>query len=224
MDRDKTIVCQETLQYFKAMLPSFSHEAKNVLAVINENAGLMADYISMAQKGKTLDLERLSSLSATIRKQVARFNTLITNVRQVAHGIDNNTQPICLVHHTRQVSELLSTKAAMRSIQFHVHAMEEPILIHTQPVLLLHILWVCLDYAMQTSGRGRHIGLSPERRGKNALVRLSGIDKLRPESITAIMPDEQRNTILSALNAELVIDEIDENEKTLLLKIGKYHA
>ena len=221
MDQDNTIACQETLQYFKAMLPSFSHEAKNVLAVINENAGLMADYVLMAQKGKTLDLERLSSLSTAIKKQVARLNALITDVRQTAHGIDNNTQAICLVHHTRQVSELLSTKAATRSIQFHVSAMEEPILIHTRPVLLLHIMWACLDYAMQTAERGRHIELSLEKRGDTALVLMSGIDKLRPESITAIMPDEQRTTVLSALNAELIIDE---NEKTLLLKIGKRHA
>lgn len=221
MDRDDTTVCQETLQYFKTMLPSFSHEAKNALAVINENAGLMSDYILMAQKGKTLDLERLSSLSTTIRKQVARLNTLITDVRQTAHGVDNNNQTVCLVQHTRQVSELLSTKAAMRSIQFNVSAMEEPILIHTRPVLLLHIMWTCLDYAMQTGEQGRHIGLSLEKRGENALVLISGIDKLKPESITAIMPDEQRSSVLSALNAELVIDE---NEKILLLKIGKHHA
>lgn len=221
MDRDDTTVCQETLQYFKTMLPSFSHEAKNALAVINENAGLMSDYILMAQKGKTLDLERLSSLSTTIRKQVARLNNLIMDVRQAAHGVDNSNQTVCLVQHTRQVSELLSTKAAMRSIQFNVSAMEEPILIHTRPVLLLHIMWTCLDYAMQTGEQGRHIGLSLEKRGENALVLISGIDKLKPESITAIMPDEQRSSVLSALNAELVIDE---NEKILLLKIGKHHA
>lgn len=221
MDRDNAIICRETLQYFKTMLPLFSHEAKNVLAVINENAGLMTDYILMAQKGKTLDLERLSSLSTSISKQVARFNTLITDVRQAAHGIDHNPQTVCLVQHVRQVSELLSTKAAMQSVQFHVSAMEEPMLIHTRPLLLLHIMWVCLDYAMQTSEQGRHVGLSLEKRGENALVLMSGIDKLKPESITTIMPDEQRNILLSALNAELAIDE---NEKTLLLKIGKHHA
>jgi len=221
MERDDTIVCREMLQYFKAMLPSFSHEAKNVLAVINENAGLMDDYILMAQKGKTLDLELLGSLSATIGKQVARFNTLITDIRQVAEGVDNNPRELCLVHHTRQVSELLSKKAAMRSIQFHVRAMQEPILIHTQPVLLLHMMWVCLDYAMHVGERGQCIELTLEKKTAHAVVLISGIDKLTPESINIIMPDEQRNTVLSALNAELVIDE---NEKTLLLKIRKHHV
>ena len=221
MHRDDTIVCKETLQYMKAMLPVFSHEAKNVLAIINENAGLMDDYILMAQKGKTLDLERLSSLSASIRKQVARFNTLITDVRQVADGLDNATQDICLVHHTRQISELLSAKAAMRSIQFHVCAIQEPILIRTRPVLLRHIIWSCLDYAIHAGERGRQLRLCLETRAENAVVLISGIDNLTTESISAIMPDEQRSVVLSALNAELAIDV---NEKTLLVKIGKQHA
>ena len=82
-------------------------------------------------------------------------------------------------------------------------------------------MWLCLDYAMHACERGRCIGLTVEKRAKNAVVLMSGIDKLIPGSITAIMPDEQRNTVLSALNAELLIDE---NKKTLLLKIRKHHA
>jgi len=221
MEQDDTIVYRATLRYFKAMLPSFSHEAKNVLAVINENAGLMDDYILMAQKGKTLDLERLGSLSAIIRKQVKRFNTLIMDLRQVGQGIDNSIQEICLVRHARQVSELMSKKAAMRSTQFQIDALQETILIHTRPVLLLHMMWVCLDYAMHAGERGRCIGLTLGKEAGSAFVLISGLDKLTPESITTIMPDEQRDTILSVLNAELVIDE---NKQEMLLKIKEHHA
>jgi len=221
MQQDNTIVCRGILQYFGNMLPSHSHEAKNVLAVINENAGLMNDYILMAQKGKSLNLERLSSLSAAIRKQVVRLNGLITDVRQAAEGIDNSTQEICLVDHARQVSELLSTKAAIRSVRFEVSASEEPILIHAKPVLLLHMLWVCLDYAMSASKQGSQIGLTLEKGTKDAGVLISGIDGLDSSTITAIMPDEQRNAILSALAAGL---KIDENEKTLMLTIRKHHV
>ena len=221
MPQDNTIVCKEILQYFGAMLPSHSHEAKNVLAVINENAGLMDDYILMAQKGKSLNLERLSSLAATIRKQVIRLNDLITDVRQAAEGIENNTQEICLVNHARQVSELMSKKAATRSIRFEVSARQEPILIHAKPVLLLHMLWVCLDYAMGVSNKGSQIVLTLEKRTEDAVVLLSGIDGLDSATITTIMPDEQRNAVLTMLNAEL---KIDEDEKTVMLLIRKHHA
>jgi signal transduction histidine kinase len=221
MDRDDTIACEEMLQYFKAMIPVFSHEAKNVLAAINENAGLMDDYVLMAQKGKMLDLERLGSLSASIRRQVTRFNTLITDVREVAEGIGNDIRKVCLVHYTRQVSELLSAKAATQSIQFQVSATKEPIHIHTRPVLLLHMIWVCLEYALRAGERDRCIRLSLEKRAENAVVLMSGIDNLIPESISAIMPDKQRNAVLSMLNAELAIDE---KEKILLFEIRKHHA
>jgi hypothetical protein len=221
MHQDNPIVCKEILHYFGTMIPSHSHEAKNVLAVINENAGLMDDYILMAQKGKSLNLERLSSLSATIRKQVVRLNGLITDVRQAAEGIENNTQKICLVNHARQVSELLSKKAAIRSIRFEVSAREEPILIHARPVLLLHMLWVCLEYAMGASKQGSQIGLTLEKRTEDAVALISGIDGLEPASITTIMPDERRNAVLSALNAEL---KIDENENTVMLTIRKQHV
>ncbi len=218
MDQEDTIVCKQMLQYFFNMLPSLSHEAKNALAIINENAGLMEDYILMAQKGKTLNLERLSGLSATIQKQVVRLNRLVKGVRQTADGIGIHTQDICLVDHTRQVVELLSKKAATRSIQFEVFAMQEPILIHTRSLLLLHILWVWLEYAMNASEPDRRIGLTLEKRNQEALVLMTGIEALKAASIAAILSDEQRSTVLSSLNAELLVDE-----KTMLLKIRKHH-
>lgn len=221
MNQDDTIVCKETLRYFGTMLPSLSHEAKNVLAVINENAGLMDDYILMAQKGKSLNLERLGSLSAIIKKQVVRLNGLITDVRQAATSVDIDTQDICLVHHARQVSELLSKKAATRSVQIELSAGEEPILIHTRPVLLLHILWTCLDYAMRASREGSRIGLHLEKRTQSVAALITGIDIPEPMSISAVMPDEQRNAVLLALNAEL---KINETEKKLMLIIRIHHV
>jgi len=221
VDRDDTILYKESLQYFGTMLPLVSHEAKNMLAVIKENAGLMDDYLMMAQKGKSLNMERLSSLPASITKQVGRLNALITDVRQTAEGIENDTQDICLVQHARQVSELLSKKAATRSIQFQVCAVAETIPIHTWPVLLRHMMWRCLDYAMRVSQKGQRIEVALEKRAQNVVVLISGIDGLEPGSITGIMPDEQRHTVLAALNAELTINE---NEKTMMLKIRNHHV
>jgi signal transduction histidine kinase len=221
VDRDDTILCKETLQYFGTMLPLVSHEAKNILAVIKENAGLMDDYLMMAQNGKPLNVERLSSLPAAITKQVGRLNALITDVRQTAAEIDTDTQSICLIQHARQVSELLSKKAATRSIQLQVCAQEETIPIRTRPVLLRHMIWRCLDYAIRVSQKGQPIELTLEKRAQNGVVLISGIDGLEPGSDTGIMPDEQRQTVLAALNSELTIND---NERTMMLKIRNHHV
>ena len=39
------------LRYFGQVSASISHELKNVLAILNENAGLLQDYAAMAEQG-----------------------------------------------------------------------------------------------------------------------------------------------------------------------------
>ena len=45
------IVTESGLQFFGKMTASISHEIKNVLAIINENAGLLEDLALMADRG-----------------------------------------------------------------------------------------------------------------------------------------------------------------------------
>lgn len=51
------------IQFFGKMSASISHEIKNVLAVINENAGLLEDICFMADRGKPIDTPRLKKNS-----------------------------------------------------------------------------------------------------------------------------------------------------------------
>ena len=43
------------LRFFGKITASVTHEIKNALATINENAGLMTDYIEMAARGRPLE-------------------------------------------------------------------------------------------------------------------------------------------------------------------------
>jgi len=47
------------LQFFGKMTASISHEIKNVLAIINENAGLLEDLALMADGGAEIEPQRL---------------------------------------------------------------------------------------------------------------------------------------------------------------------
>jgi hypothetical protein len=44
------------------MTASISHEIKNVMAIINESAGLLEDYSLMAEKGMPIDPDNASRL------------------------------------------------------------------------------------------------------------------------------------------------------------------
>ncbi|MGA6927645.1 MAG: hypothetical protein WBY88_18290, partial [Desulfosarcina sp.] len=60
----------EGVRFFGEMSASISHEIKNVLAIIHENAGLLQDLLMMSEKGLPLSSERLSRLAQSILRQV----------------------------------------------------------------------------------------------------------------------------------------------------------
>ena len=55
------------LSFFGAMTASISHEIKNRMAVINEQAGLLEDLVLMSKKGKALEAERLLQLAGKVK-------------------------------------------------------------------------------------------------------------------------------------------------------------
>jgi signal transduction histidine kinase len=66
------------IQFFGKMSASISHEIKNVLAVINENAGLLEDICFMADRGKPGDIVRLKKIAGDVKDQVRRADRIVT--------------------------------------------------------------------------------------------------------------------------------------------------
>ena len=64
------IVGKGGFQFFGKISASISHDIKNVLAVLNENAGLLEDLVLMAEKGASFNHERVKSLANSMRKVV----------------------------------------------------------------------------------------------------------------------------------------------------------
>ena len=65
------------LQFLGKINASISHEIKNVLAVINENAGLIKDMLIMAEKGRPLDNARINTQVEKVLAQVRRADKIV---------------------------------------------------------------------------------------------------------------------------------------------------
>ena len=70
------IMATEGLQFFGKMTASISHEIKNTLAIMNENAGLLEDLSILAERGRPLDLERVKRIAGQVTKQIHRADGL----------------------------------------------------------------------------------------------------------------------------------------------------
>jgi K+-sensing histidine kinase KdpD len=149
---------------------SVTHDIKNSLATINENAGLLTDHAAMAMRGRPLDPERVDALAVRIMDQVKRANGLLKNMNRFAHSVDDFSKKVDLNDILKLVAALSVRFAAMSGTAVNVRPSSQPVLIETSPFGLLNTLFLCLEFALNSAGRGGSIELRPEKTDTGACV------------------------------------------------------
>ena len=94
MTDNQALLAIEGVRFFGEMAASVSHEIKNVLAIINENAGLLQDMLGMHEKGMPLSPERLSRLAQSIARQVSRGDGIVKGMNRFAHSADDAKEKV----------------------------------------------------------------------------------------------------------------------------------
>ena len=120
------ILGQEGFQFFGKMSASISHEIKNTLAIINENAGLLEDFTIMAEKGLPLNPERLKGLAGKIGVQIRRADRIIKNLNRFAHSADEWVKAVDLFETLELVTALSERFAARRSLTLALAPFRNP--------------------------------------------------------------------------------------------------
>ncbi len=192
------------IQFFGKMSASISHDLKNVLAVINENAGLLEDLCLMAEKGKSLDPPRLKRLAGDVKNQIRRGDRIISSMNSFAHSADSESMTIDLRDLLGLMEELSLRHASMRGVSIEIDCPSDSIMITTSPFILLNLLWVCLDYAMTAAGPGKTVELAAEKTADGARIyfrKLAGMD-----AAAGSFPAELENALMRALNAQIRLD------------------
>jgi signal transduction histidine kinase len=192
------------IRFFGEMTASLSHDLKNVLAIISENAGLLEDLCLMAEKGRPLDLERLKRISGDIQHQVRRGNQLITHMNQFAHTADSESLAVDL----RELLELLATlsvrSASLRGVSLEVKRSPAPVTVTTFPFGLLNLLWLCLNYAVAAAGPQNTVELSSEKTTEGAWLRFRKIERM--DAVSVAFPSGPEKALGRALNAHITAD------------------
>ncbi len=205
MDYQWEILGEGGLQFFGKMSAALSHEMKNVLATVNENAGLIQDYIGMVQSGKPLDVERVEAIAGKIRGQVQRADSIVKNLNRLAHSVDEHRAPI-------EVNELMTFLLALcgrissaRNVRIDLTPSQGPATMTTNPFFLENLLWLCLDFAMDLAGEDKRVGVFIENSANGLQIRLAGLVNLAAAPEGAF-PGKEAKALLDALGAAVTAD------------------
>jgi len=215
------VISETGLQFFGKMSASISHEMKNVMAIINENAGLLEDLTVMAEKGMPIDPQRLRTQASRIMKQIRRGDDIIKGMNRFAHSVDEPWRQVELNDTLGLMCTLSGRFASMRGVTLELDPPSTQVPIITNLFLLQNLIWLCLDFAMGSTGTGKRVVLRTEKIERGAKIRLSKLQDLAKRE-TGSFPGEREIALLQALKADLVIQkELGELHLTFSAEAGR---
>lgn len=167
------------LEVFSKISATVTHEIKNTLSIINENAGLLNDLAMMAGEEGGIPSGQVDSATATITKQVARSNTIMLNLNRFSHSGDTPVSQANLQEILQLMVALTSRKAASKSVTVSILCPGD-ITITTCLLPFEALLFYVLDNLYSIASGGANLCIEATVTG--AEVHISFTDEQRPSS------------------------------------------
>jgi signal transduction histidine kinase len=192
------------LAFFGKMSASISHEIKNVLAIINENAGLTEDLVALSERGRPLDPVRIKALAGKVRDQVKRGDDIVKNMNLFAHSVDRQqceVAPFDLLNLSAALSRRL---ALIKGFDIELDCKKDIPPINTSPFLLYNLLWLFIERAMAEGGGGKLVMWAEESEGSLKM----GVRRypFARQAEAGSFPAEAERSLAKALGADLYMD------------------
>jgi hypothetical protein len=218
--RDGTAVIAENgLEFFGKVSASLSHEIRNVLATLYENAGLLEDLVLMAEKGRPLDPQRIKDLAGRLKAQVKRGKEIADHMNRFAHSVDEPLTTVNLHDMLGLVIALAQRTASARGVTLQTQDAASPLVIRTTPLGLENLVWLCLDLGMRgrLTGKTLTVAAYPGTRGPCIRFRgFEGLDELKADDSSVRGLD----TLAQAVGAAVTFDEENREIALFILQGG----
>ena len=134
------------IRFFGTLAAAMTHDMKNYLAIVNENAGLLADLAVKAQEeAHPIDPLKASAISQKIGKQVARADTLMKRFNRFSHSMDQEMDVVDLEEAVTLVAHLAERILRQHRICLTVIPAPVPCRIHGFRFALLHLIYQAMD-------------------------------------------------------------------------------
>jgi hypothetical protein len=150
----------------------FTHEMKNVLAIIKESAGLMEDLLSLTPEGSFPQRARLFGVLTKILEQVRRGVDLSSRLNRFAHSSDEAVATVDLNAMAEQVAVLAERFARLKGVTLKAEPAAEKLLVSTSPVGLVMAVFCGLESCWDCMKSGCELKIAGEGRGDEMALHL----------------------------------------------------
>ena len=174
MDPLKATLDAACLQVFGKICAAVSHDLKNVLAIVNESAGLVDDLALRAAKGIDIPPDRLNASTARILKQVKRGDAVLKNLNRFAHSTDAPLAQVNVAEMVCLMVDLAGRQIAMKELAFTLPPAET--VVHTCVVYLEALVYLLLRQMVDTLPRKEAVDVTIAETGEAVMITFAGSD------------------------------------------------
>jgi signal transduction histidine kinase len=205
MTVEKPALAMDGAQFFGEMTASISHEIKNVMAIINENAGLLEDMVAMHRRGVPFPPDRIEKLAQSVSRQLTRADGIIQTMNRFAHSADHAWEAVDLGETALLMAQLAKRLIMVRGAKFEIPTPPKAVSASTNRFFLEYVIWRSMVAAMAMPRPGTPIRIQAEATAQGPCLRFSRMDMGNTVS-SAALSSLEANGVLALLGARLEID------------------
>ncbi len=142
------------LAFFGKIAASVTHELRNVLAVINESNGLMADFLAMTRDAPFPHRDKFQRSVQKIEEQVRRGVEITSRFNRFAHSMDHAFADIDLNSILNQTVSLAKRLAALRNVELKETVCNRPIMLFTNAFRMQMALTMAIEAFIECMSGG----------------------------------------------------------------------
>ncbi len=203
------------LDVFAGISAIVSHDIKNVLAIVNESAGLLDDLACMAGEDGGVPTDRVQATTASIAAQVTRANIIMKHLNRFAHSGDVPVASINIQETLARMIALTTRKAAARKVSLRIEC-DEALQLHTQPRVFDALIYNLLITIYETFPAGGVVLIEVETTTEQIIL-VFNPDDSAPVSLETF-PGQGHITLATALHGTL---KTAENKIRVSLPAGR---
>ena len=209
------------IMFFGRVTASISHELKNALAIVNENAGLLEDFVLMAEKGMDIDPDRLAEIAGRISGQIGRADRIVGNLNSFAHSVDQQFCTVDMFQSVELTVAVVSRIVAMKGLAVVPERPAEEVKLNTSPFLLQHLVSTLLFIIAESVSGSAEISLQMEQADQGAVLTLVSVAGEVGWGDVDLQGNSSVAVLLDSLNASV---ELIPEKGTAILRLGQVPA
>jgi C4-dicarboxylate-specific signal transduction histidine kinase len=143
---------QADLQFFGRIMANVSHEVNNVITILGELAGLLADLGELAQRGRPLPVDKLQQITAKMDVNTRRGKEMISHMNRFSHSTDEGLQVVDLAETVDSLAVLTRRLLERRGATLACTAPTRPVPLTCDPFLVQRALFCSWELALAAAG------------------------------------------------------------------------